>query len=100
MFAVFYPLIFKRCASETLKLFISQYGAPKFLTFDGVAEQCKRGILFMKQVSIHNIKHHLSERNHSNQNGAEGVIRDIQRRRYRIMNNKHIPQRLWYYGIN
>ena len=34
----------------------------------------------MKQVYIHNIRHHISERNHSNRNGAEGVIREIRRR--------------------
>ena len=83
-----------------MKLFISQYGAPEFLTFDGAAEQCKRGTLFMKQVSIQNIKHYISERNYPNQNGAEGVIREIRQRWYRIMINKHIPQRLWDYGIN
>ena len=54
----------------------------------------------MKQVSIHNIIHHISERNHPNQNGVEGVIREIRRRWYRIMLNKHIPQRLWDYVIH
>ena len=46
MFAVSYPLISKEYAYEALKLFISQYGAPEFLTFDGAAEQCKRGTFF------------------------------------------------------
>ena len=61
MFAVSYLLISKKYAREALKLYISQYGAPEFLTFDGAAEQCKRGTLFMKQVSLHSIKHHISE---------------------------------------
>ena len=54
----------------------------------------------MKQVSIHNIKHHMSERTHSNQNGTGGVKRKIRQCWYRIMINKHLPQRLRGYGIN
>ena len=31
----------------------------------------------MKQVSLHSIKHHISERFRPNQNAVEGVIREI-----------------------
>ena len=77
MFVVSYSLISKKYAGEALKLFISQYGVLEFLTFDGAAEQCKRGTLFMKQVSLHSSKHHISERFRPNQSAVEGVIREI-----------------------
>ena len=68
MFAVSYPLISKKYAGEVLHIFISKYGASEFFTVDEAAEQCEKGTLFMKQVSIHNIKHHIFECHHSNQN--------------------------------
>jgi len=77
MLAVSYPLISKKYAGEALKLFISQYNAPEFLTFDGAAEQCKRGTLFMKQASLHTLKHNIYEHFRPNQNAVEGVIREI-----------------------
>ena len=52
MFAVSYPLTSKRYAGEDLKLFISQYGAPEFLTFDEAAEQCKKRY-FVYEASIY-----------------------------------------------
>ena len=76
-FAVSYHLISKKYAGEALKLFISQYDAPELLTFDGAAEPYKRGTLFMKQVSLHSSKHHISERFRPNQSAVEGVIREI-----------------------
>ena len=80
MFAISYPLISKKYAREALKLYISQYGAPEFLTFNGAAEQCKRGTLFLKHVSLHSITYHISECCCLNQNTVEGVIREIRRK--------------------
>ena len=40
LFAISYPLSSKRFAREALKLFITQFGVPEYLTFDGAAEQC------------------------------------------------------------
>ena len=82
-----------------MKVFISQFGVPEYLTFDGAAEQCGKNTLFMKQVIKHDIKKHRSEPHRHNENAVEGVIREIRRRWYRLMLSRNIPRRLWDYGL-
>ena len=61
LFAISYPLTSKRFAGEALKLFISQFGVPEYLTYDGATEQCGTKTLFHRQIVKHGIKKHLSE---------------------------------------
>ena len=99
LFAVSYLLSSKRFAGEVLKLFISQFGVPEYLTFDGAAEQCGKGALFMQQVIKHDIHKHLSEPHRHNENTVEEVIWEIRRRWFRLMISRNIPKRSWDYGL-
>ena len=45
----------------------------------------------MKTIRTHNIKYH--------ENSAEGSIREIKRRWYRIMIKKRVPRRLWNFSL-
>jgi uncharacterized protein len=77
LFCEIYPMATKDLAGEGLKEFISDYGVPEFLTFDGSKEQTKPKTEFMRQIRKHNIKYHVQEPQRSNQNAAEGVIREL-----------------------
>ena len=79
-FADSYPLSSKRFTGKALSLFISQFGVPEYLTFDGAADQCGKCTLFMKQVIKHGVHKLLSEPRIHNENAVEGVIREIRRR--------------------
>ena len=53
----------------------------------------------MKQIHKHGITWHVSEPYRPDQNAAEGVIREIRRKWFRVMIRKNMPRRLWDYGI-
>jgi len=72
---------------------------PEKLIFDGSKEQTKKGTEFMKQIHSHNIDYHVCEPGMHNRNPAEGVIREIRRKRYRIMVRKRAPREFWDYGM-
>ena len=73
---------------NTLKDFISDYGVPEHLTFDGALVQTGRNTDFMKAIKKYEIKHHTSSPRRPNENPAEGSIREIKRRWYHIMMKK------------
>jgi hypothetical protein len=89
----------KSMAGEGLRQFIHEYGRPEHLTFDGSQEQCGRKTEFMKNVRKYAINHHVSERYRPNHNPAEGVIRELRKKWFRVMVKKSVPCRLWDYGL-
>ena len=98
-FAVAYPITTKSEAGDALRQFIHEYGRPEKLTFDGSQEQCGRKTEFMTNVRKYSINYHVTEPHRPNHNFAEGVIREIRRKWFRVMVRKSVPQRLWDYGL-
>jgi hypothetical protein len=98
-FAEVYPMNKKSQAGEALKEFINELGVPDELTIDGSKEQNMKGTLFMQTCRKHDIQVTRTEPERSNQNPAEGVIREVRKRWFRIMIRKRVPRRLWDYGV-
>ena len=100
-FAAVYPIdtMSGDSIGYSLQDFINDFGVPEFLTFDGHLSQTSRGSLFMKNIRKHDIKYHISSPRRPNENPAEGGIREVKRRWYRIMTKKRVPRRLWDYGL-
>ena len=53
----------------------------------------------MKAIRKHEVKYHISASRTPNQNPAEGCIRELKKRWFRIMVKKKVPRRLWDYGL-
>ena len=83
----------------SLNDFVSDYGAPEHLTYDGAAVQVGRHTLFQKSLRKYQIKNHVSAPRRPNENPAEASIREVKKRWYRLQAKKNIPDRLWDYGI-
>ncbi|KAI2495086.1 Reverse transcriptase (RNA-dependent DNA polymerase) [Fragilaria crotonensis] len=98
-FAMAYPLTAKSAAGDALRQFINEFGRPERLTFDGSQEQCGRKTEFMKNVRKYSIDFHITGPYRPNHNFAEGVIREVRKKWFRIMVRKNVPQRLWDYGL-
>ena len=100
-FAVSYPV--KDSKSETLAFtlqdFISDFGVPKRLTFDGAQAQVGQHTQFMRTKPRHNINYHVSSPRRPNENPAEATIREVKKRWYNITRKKQVPPRLWDFGI-
>ncbi len=69
------------------------------MTFDGSQEQCGRKTEFMTNIRIYSIDHHVTEPHRPNHNFAEGVIREVRQKWFRVMVRKNVPHRLWDYGL-
>ena len=50
-------------------------------------------------IRKYSIDYHVSERNCPNHNFAEGVIQEGQKKWFRIMVRRKVPQRLWDYRL-
>ena len=74
-----YPLTKKSEAGVGLESFISDYGVPDLLVFDGSKEQTNTNSGFQKAERKYNIKTKVTEPNRPNQNPAEGVIRELRK---------------------
>jgi hypothetical protein len=98
-FAQFYPMDSKKKAGDSLKVFCREYGVPEILRHDGAKEMVEKRSEFRKQVVKHNIKTHTSEAHLHNQSPAEGVVREIRKKWYRVMFKKRVPQIYWDYGM-
>ena len=85
---------------NSLASFISQYGIPEHLTFDGAMVQRGRSTRFMSIIRINEIKFHISGPYWPDQNPAEGLIRETKKRFYRLMNKKRVPMRLWDFAFD
>ena len=52
----------------------------------------------MKNIRKYDINYHISEPDCPNQHPADGVIRELIRKWFRMMVQKRVPRRLWDYG--
>ena len=100
-FAVCYPMTAAsgQLIGQSLKDFAHDFGIPNHLTFDGAQAQVGKGTLFMKTVKQYDIKYHVSAPRRPNENPAEGSIRQLKMRWYRVMMKKKVPKRIWDYGM-
>jgi Reverse transcriptase (RNA-dependent DNA polymerase) len=99
LFVAVYPMESKSMAGEGLRQFIHEYGRPEHLTFDGSREQNGRKTEFMKNIRMYSINHKVTEPERPNHNFAEGVIREVRKKWFRIMVKRKVPKRLWDYGF-
>ena len=53
----------------------------------------------MDQIRKNGIDFHVIEPERHNQNPAEGVIREIRRKWFRVMFYKKVPKKFWDYGM-
>ena len=60
---------------------------------------CEKGTEFKAQVRRHDISVHISEPDLHNQSPAEGVVREVRRKWYRVMFKKRVPKIFWDYGM-
>ena len=84
---------------QSLKDLAHDYGVPDHLTFDGAQAQVGRGTVFMQTIRKYDTKYHVSAPRRPNENPAEGSIRQLKMRWYRVMVKKKVPKRLWDYGM-
>lgn len=98
-FAAVYPMESKARSGEALKEFIVDFGVPDKIVMDGAGEQTGRNTTFMQQVRKHHIDIHLTEPEQYNQSRVEGVIRETRKKWFHVMTMKHVPKRLWDYGL-
>jgi Reverse transcriptase (RNA-dependent DNA polymerase) len=98
-FAYAYPMAKKSSAGESLRQFIHEFGRPERLTYDGSLEQNGPKTEFMSNIRRYAIDHHTTEPFRPNHNFAEGVIREVRRKWFRVMIRKSVPHRLWDYGL-
>ena len=66
---------------------------------DGASEQTGWKTMFMQQLRKHHIDFHITEPERYNQSKAEGVIREIRKKWFRVMTKSAVPKRLWDYGL-
>ena len=97
-FAKLYPMASKSSAGDALKIFCREFGVPEKLISDGSKEQTVKNTKFVKTVRDNDITHQIIEPDMHNHNPAEGIIREIRRKWYRMMICKASPKRamgLW-----
>ena len=100
-FKACYPLqkIDGNSVGDSLTQFISDYGVPERLTFDGASVQTGPKTRFMDAIRRYEIKYHVSGPRRPNENPAEQGIHELKKRWYRLMLKKKVPPRLWDYGF-
>jgi hypothetical protein len=98
-FATFYPMDTKSKAGDSLRVFCKEFGVPEILRFDGAKEMGKKKTEFQTQVRRHHITTHVSEADLHNQSPAEGVVREVRKKWYRVMFKKRVPKVYWDYGM-
>ena len=98
-FSAMYPMESKGHAGDALKQYITDFGVPDKIIFDGSKEQIRWGTTFMEQVRKHHIDLHTTEPHRHNQSKVEGVIQELRKNWFRTMHGKRVPKRLWDYGL-
>ena len=83
---------------EALGKIVEVYGAPNSMIYDGAQEQVGPGTKFKSNLRKYGIHGHTSESERSNQNPAEGVIRELRKKWYWKMFRTYCPRQLWNYG--
>jgi acid phosphatase class B len=97
-FATFYPMDSKGKAGEALRTFCWEYVVPDKLRFDGSKEQTGKNTEF-QQIRKNNIQQHVSEPDMHNQSPADGEVREIRKKWYRVMVQRNVPKVFWDYGM-
>ena len=98
-FATVYPMDTNAKAGDALKEFITDFGVPDKVVMDGASEQAGRKTTFMQQLRKHHIDFHITEPERYNQSKAEGVIRELRKKWFRVMTKSAVPKRLWDSGL-
>jgi len=100
-FKACYPLqkVDGNSVGDALTQFISDYGVPERLTFDGASVQTGPKTRFMDAIRRYEVKYHVSGPRRPNENPAEQGIHELKKRWYRLMLKKKVPPRLWDYGF-
>ena len=65
----------KSHCGDDISKFITDYGVPLKMKFDGYKEQTLPGTDFMKKIRKYDIDYHISEPDRPNKSPSEGVIR-------------------------
>mmetsp|Transcript_24453 Transcript_24453/g.37197 ORF Transcript_24453/g.37197 Transcript_24453/m.37197 type:complete len:170 (-) Transcript_24453:2332-2841(-) len=99
MFAEAYPICEKKDCHEALKQFILDYGAPDIMITHGSREQTARGTEFQARLRKNNIVLVVTQTHRPQQNPAETVIRELQKRWYCGIFRTNCPKALWNYGL-
>ena len=86
-------------SGEALHVFCQEFGVPERLTMDGAKEKIGSNSEFMHQIWKNGIDFHVMEPERHNQNPAEGVIREIRRKWFRVMFRKKVLKKFWDYGM-
>ena len=89
----------KSKAGDALRVFCQEFGVPDRITMDGGSEQVGKHTEFMHQIRKHDIKYNITEPDRHNQNQAEGVVREVRKKWFRVMFRKRVPRKLWDYGM-
>ena len=100
-FKVCYPLqkIDGNHVGDALTQFISDYGVPERLVFDGASVQTGPKTRFMDAIRRYEIKYHVSGPRRPNENPAKQGIHELKKRWYRVMLKRRVPPRLWDFGF-
>ena len=98
-FGVAYPMEAKSGAGDALRQFVYDYGRPEKLTTDDSREQTGKKAEFMSNVQKYTIDPTVTEPDRPNHNFAEGVIRELRKKWFRMMVKQNVPRRLWDYGL-
>ena len=75
----------------TLRDFCHDFGKPEHLTFDGHMAQRGQHTFFMQTICKYHIDYHISSPRRPNEQPAEGCIRVVKIRWYRIMMKRNVP---------
>lgn len=98
-FAQVYPQQNKTKSADSLRQFSTDFGIPRKLIVDGALEQVGRNTEFIKRCRQYDIDLHVSSPRRPKENPAEGVIREVRKKWFRLMQATNMPKRLWDYGI-
>ena len=98
-FVAVYPMRSKTMAGDALKEFAQDFGIPDRLYSDGSKEQTKADTDFVKTAKKLHIELRVTEPERPEQNRAEGTIREVKKRWFRLMAQKTVPKRIWDFGL-
>ena len=98
-FAQVYPQTNKTQSADSLRQFTQDFGVPRKLIVDGALEQIGRNTEFIKRCRQYDISLHVSSPRRPRENPAEGVIQEVRKKWFRLMQATNMPKRLWDYGI-
>ena len=79
---------------QSYKYFYCDYGVPEQLTLDLETAQIGKNTLSVKTINKYGTRYHVSSPRRSNDYPAESAIFKINKRWYRIMLKKKVPNRL------